>query len=57
MPEKNNIVTKLGKANLKMLINSVYGAIPGADNLWQDIYRKYVRTENRKKKIKTIIND
>jgi hypothetical protein len=53
----DNRITQLVQSNLKMLINSVYGAIPGADNLWQDIYRKYVRTENRKKKIKTIIND
>ena len=57
MLEKNNIVTKLGKANLKMLINSVYGAIPGADNLWQDMYKKYARTEFRKQKIKNILND
>lgn len=57
MLEKSNKITQLGKSNLKMLINSVYGAIPGADNLWQDMYRNYVRTENRKNKIKTIIND
>ncbi len=53
----DNRITQLGKSNLKMLINSVYGAIPVADNLWQDMYRNYVRTENRKNKIKTIIND
>ena len=49
-------ITKLGKSNLRMLINSIYGSV-GSDNIWQDMYRKYVRNENRKKKIKNILND
>jgi hypothetical protein len=57
MLEKNNIVSKLGKSNLKVLINSIYGSIPGADNLWHNMYKKYARTEFRKQKIKNILND
>ena len=49
-----NRITQLGKSNLKILINSVYGAIPGTDNFWQYEYKKYVRTQNRKRKLKQL---
>jgi hypothetical protein len=33
-------ITQLGKSNLKILINSVYGTKPGSDNFWQDVYKQ-----------------
>jgi len=54
---KSELITKLGKSYLKILINSVYGSIPGSDNYWYQNYKKYVRVEHRKIKIKNIIND
>lgn len=57
MEEKNNLVTSLGKTYQKILINSIYGAVPGADNYWFDYYKKYLIKESRKQKIKRILND
>lgn len=50
-----NKISQLGKSNLRIIINSVYGAT-GTDNYWYDWYRKYVLCERRKKKIKSLLN-
>ena len=46
-------ITQLGKSNLRMLINSIYGSV-GSDNLWHHMLKTYNRTKYRKKKIKNI---
>lgn len=45
-------LTKLGKSNFKILINSIYGTAP----IGSDRYKMF-RIYTRKQKIKTIIND
>ena len=49
-------ITQLGKSNLRMLVNSIYGSV-GSDNMWYHMLKTYNRTKNRKKKIKNILND
>lgn len=46
-------ITQLGKSNLRMLINSIYGSV-GSDNMWYHMLKTYNRTKYRKKKIKNI---
>jgi hypothetical protein len=40
----------------KIVINSVYGSIPGDDNYWYNMYKIYTRTEYRKNKIKKLLD-
>ena len=46
-------ITQLGKSNLRMLINSIYGSV-GSDNLWFHMLKTYNRIKSRKNKIKNI---
>jgi hypothetical protein len=40
----------------KIVINSVYGSIPGDDSYWYNMYKIYTRVASRKMKIKKLLN-